>query len=375
MDSVKIIHTADLHIDRPFAYLNDAEAAKRRGEILGALDRITALCRDEKADILLIAGDLFDGPSPSRTAVDTVKSALASISETRVFISAGNHDPYTVGSPYSEDGWSGNVHIFGTEPECIHIKELNCCVSGCSFEKSSAQTLIGSDFDTHAGADEIRLLCLHGDIQTESRYNSINMSALSQCGFDYIALGHVHERTDILRCGNSFYAYCGCPEAGGFDEAGSKGVYAGSVGRISCGLEYREICKRKYIEYTVDVSAAEDASDICRLVLRQLCSEFGSAYRDDFYKITLSGRLPFTPDLNELCGILSANLHFVKLRGSLLPDIDLQALSAESTLKGIFVRKMLERMENASESECERLSKALNYGLAALDGEAVCYEA
>ena len=49
--------------------------------------------------------------------------------------------------------------------------------------------------------------------------------------------------------------------------------------------------------------------------------------------------------------------------------IDTDALSKEPSLKGIFVRKMLEKIENADEASKVIYEKALNLGLKAFSGE------
>ena len=60
MSKIKILHSADLHLDSPFQGLTAGKAAIRRGEQRQLLSALSALAREEKADIVLLSGDLLD---------------------------------------------------------------------------------------------------------------------------------------------------------------------------------------------------------------------------------------------------------------------------------------------------------------------------
>ena len=62
-------------------------------------------------------------------------------------------------------------------------------------------------------------------------------------------------------------------------------------------------------------------------------------------------------------------MYFAKIKDKTAPFIDIQKLKAENSLKGIFVKNMLNRIENASDSEKETLIAALNLGLKAFKSE------
>ena len=56
MSKLKILHSADLHLDSPFEGLTAGKAAIRRGEQRQLLSALSGLARDEKADIVLLSG-------------------------------------------------------------------------------------------------------------------------------------------------------------------------------------------------------------------------------------------------------------------------------------------------------------------------------
>ena len=62
-------------------------------------------------------------------------------------------------------------------------------------------------------------------------------------------------------------------------------------------------------------------------------------------------------------------LYFVKIKDSTEISVNLEELSEELSLKGIFVKKMLEKMGNAPENEKFLYNNALQLGLKAFSGE------
>lgn len=87
------------------------------------LERLTAL--SEGCAAVLLAGDLFDSARVYRDTLEALRAALAAC-RCPVFIAPGNHDALLPGSPYLENGWPENVHIFRTaEPERVSLPELD----------------------------------------------------------------------------------------------------------------------------------------------------------------------------------------------------------------------------------------------------------
>ena len=108
---VKLLHAADLHLDSAFSALPPEKAAQRRAEQRLVLERLTAL--SEGCAAVLLAGDLFDSARVYRDTLEALRAALAAC-RCPVFIAPGNHDALLPGSPYLENGWPENVHIFRT---------------------------------------------------------------------------------------------------------------------------------------------------------------------------------------------------------------------------------------------------------------------
>lgn len=369
MRKVKILHCADIHIGATASSLGTS-AAKRRAEVLLTFEKILDTARERSVELLLIAGDLFDSNRIEAELFNRVFEAIGAISPINVIIAAGNHDPLTADSPYLSHKLPDNLHIFSGNDSVMTFEDLGVRVYGRSFTGSYMQ---GSpEFSITPPTDEyINIMLLHGDLSgnLSSNYNHISNQFIASSGMDYIALGHIHKRSEILSTGGTHYAYCGCPEGLGFDELGEKGIYIGTVEKGVCNLEFERICKRIYTELPIDISGIAP-SEISQHVLENLRKI--KDYSEHLYKISLVGSIAegTSLPLDEIESRLSNEVYFVKVRDNTAVKADFEAISKEHSLKGIFVRRMLERLDNSNSDEQHALlEQALNIGLRAFYSE------
>ncbi|MBO5364884.1 MAG: DNA repair exonuclease, partial [Clostridia bacterium] len=217
------VHTGDVHLDTPFsANFSQKQMQIRRREVMQTFRSIVLAAKDK--DFLLISGDLFDGQFVSADTISFVKRCFAEIPDTQILMVAGNHDPYLPDSVYATEFWGDNVHIFGTEWEFFDFPEKKTRVHGRSFRAPHEEISLMKEISLADGW--CNLMLLHGEIVAvggESSYNPIEKNALARCGVDYVALGHIHQRSSLARLDGVYYAYCGIPEGRGFDEEGEKG--------------------------------------------------------------------------------------------------------------------------------------------------------
>ena len=177
----KIIHAADFHLDSAFGGLPTEKARERRRESRELIDRLARLAMEEKAEVLLLAGDLFDGERVFPETLERLGEALASL-PCPVFIAPGNHDPYTAISPYALRHWPENVHIFRREElEAVHLPDLDCVVHGAAFtSRSKAEQVLAGFCAPQDG--RTHLLCLHGDVGAPgSTYRSEERRVGKEC--------------------------------------------------------------------------------------------------------------------------------------------------------------------------------------------------
>lgn len=348
--SVKIIHCADAHL---------GANPKMKNEVLSAILRIIDISKDY--DFLLVSGDLFDNPVADRETVEIIKAKLSETPAT-VVICSGNHDYFSGQSPYNSK-WPENVILFTGAMEKVIIREKNTCIHGAGFSNIyEPETL----FSPVAEEDMINICVIHGDIGISGDYNPISLNALASSKMDYVALGHIHKRSDILKEGNTFFAYPGCPQGQGFDETGEKGVYHGTVDIGKCNLEFMKICGREFREIAVDITGLTNLQEVSQKISPYL-------EQDHFYKIILKGEIAsdFSLNTDSLSAILSSQVHLIKFEDrTTLSMEDIERIAEEKSLKGFFVKNMLDKIrEDSSETNIN----ALKLGLKAFSSE-VDYE-
>ncbi len=369
MNSVKILHCADIHIGAAESFLG-TRAESRQAETLITFENIIKIAKDNNIDILLIAGDLFNSNNAQKVFINRVFECFASISDIKVVVACGNHDPYNADSPFKTHKLD-NLYVLDTKDSFVEFADLGTRVYGKSFKE--IYTKGEAEFSIKPNDDFINLMCIHGELRADlgSDYNSITNGFIESSGMDYIALGHVHKRSDIEKLGNTYFAYCGCPEGQGFDELGEKGVYLGEISKGGCNLQFVPVAKRIHIAENVDISGLTSAAEISNFIINTLGQKYGDMYRENLYKIILIGQLDECTVIStpEITSRLSDALYFAKVKDKTEVKVNLELLSKEQSLKGIFVKNMLERISGAEENEKPILKDALNIGLKAFNAE------
>lgn len=375
MRPVKIIHCGDLHIGSAFSAIPE-KSVIRQQELMRTYNTIIEMCQKEKADILLISGDLFEETDiPAEVSSFIIKS-FEKINYIKVFIAPGNHDPYTVDSVYRTKQWPQNVYIFRDKMEFVQLDELQVRVWGAAFVNSSeGNCLLGQAIPDD---NFINICVIHGDLVSNGKtsiYNPITKDEIEKSRMDYVALGHVHKYSGILKAGKTYYAYSGCIEGRGFDELGEKGIIIGTVEKQLCKLDFKPICERMYLEAIVDVSGSSNQQEIAQCILKTINTEIGKDYSRHLYKIKLTGQLPVNvkPSSQAISVWLSDNLFFYKIIDKTSVITNFEELSKEISLKGTFIRKIMEKIDYCkSKSDfdlAEKYRMALNIGMRAFEGE------
>ncbi len=372
MLEVKIAHCADLHIGSQCRGIGN-KGEIRKHELKNTFFRILDECGSEKVNLLLIAGDLFDDVNLSVSDVQDVKNALSKVSF-KVVISPGNHDPFTSDSPYAHQ-WPENIIIFkNNQIECVKIDDFKVRLWGFAFKGAYEKENFLKNLQIKKDDNFIDICVMHGNISSsgEDIYCPVRICDIERSRMDYIALGHVHKRSEVCRAGGTYYAYPGCPEGRGFDETGDKGFYIGTVSKNYCNLKFKKICKRTYEVIAVDISDADTENDVINLILQKIKKYCGESYTENLYKISLTGSVDedFFIDVLKIETILNEKLFFAKVTDNTETEINAEKLKYRNDFKSIFIKKMLLKIEN-SKSEYEKAvnKKALKIGLAAFCGD------
>lgn len=352
---MKILHSADWHLDAPLTGHSEENARLLRRELRKIPEKVTKLCKAEECDLLLLAGDLFDGEY-TRESLTAVRSALSSVG-VPVVIAPGNHDFCGPDSPYIREEWPENVHIFKKAAiESFALPELDCRIYGAGYESMDCPGLL-KDFRAD-GPERWHIGLLHGEVSATSNYCPMTREHIRQSGLHYLALGHIH-KGGSLRVEDTLCAWPGCPMGHGFDELGAKGVI---LAQLENGVKASFVPLDTPRFYDEEVDVGENAEDTLHTLLPAVDSS-------DFYRITLTGYSAGL-DLKKLAEAFP-HIPNLQLRDETLPELDLWSHVEEDTLEGVYFGLL----KNAAESESETISRrarlAARISRQILDGQEV----
>lgn len=376
-NEVKILHCADFHLGAQMSTLGD-KAALRRNDLLLTFERIIQICRDEKVEFLLIAGDLFDRINVEPQLVSEVIEHIASIPDTVVAISPGNHDPLSIDSCYHLREWPKNTVIFSDNLSYVTYEEKGVCLWGGGFTSTYIHESMLAEFRGAQRDDLINICVIHADLMQTGQsgiYNPVTREMIAALPFDYLALGHVHKRSLIKKEVRTFYAYCGCPDGHGFDEPDEQGIYIGSVSKGRHALQFVKTSSRIYREISVVVDDCRTHTEVATRVLTEIRKEYPDSFSNDLYKVVLVGEIMPNLALDTMAieSRIASDVFFAKVVDNTEIAIDLDELAKEETLKGIFVRKIRDDYKAAindkNEQRATMIRQALRYGIKAFEGE------
>ncbi|MGI6621301.1 MAG: metallophosphoesterase family protein [Bacillota bacterium] len=377
---LKIIHTADIHAGKPLSFeLDEERRYLRRREVETALWRIVDLVKEENAQVLLIAGDLFEHLYARPSWVKDAASLFATIPETRVFISPGNHDPLLPDSLYNSVDWPGNVRIFdpaGIGRVCFEANGIEVDVYGLGWAGFVQRTPLFRSFKVER-RDRLNIVLVHGDLAEESVYLPVSQEHIANSGADYFALGHIHAPM-ARRIAGTTVAYPGCPEPLDFGDEGERGVYLVACTRQGeLSAEFVPMAQRAVRDAEVDLTGLDTGEQVRNAILSVAGPE---ARKRDMWKVALTGRL--NPEIGlDLAGLrheFAAEFFSLRLEPKFILDYDLEPLidPENPSLEARFVRRLTElrgRSEREGDQEAvDIIDRAMYYGLDALrQGEIV----
>jgi len=349
---IKILHSADWHLDSPLMLRSPSQAQTLRKALHRIPEQVAALCRQHSCDLLLLSGDLFDGPY----AADTLHAVQSALEEAAVpvFISPGNHDYADLQSPWLAELWPGNVHIF-THPamESVELPQLDCTVVGAGFISMDCRSLLADYTPRHDTRYSIGVL--HGDpTQLGSPYCPVTAEQVRRSQLDYLALGHIH-KGGSFREGKTLCAWPGCPQGRGFDETGEKGLLLVTLDDRA-EAEFLPLQGPRFYDLEVAAEVGPGA------VLPPVGSE-------DFYRITLTGEAE-PPELEALKQTFP---HFpnLELRDRTKPPTPLWDNAGVDTLEGIYFQLLRDAAEAAPDEEKHLLQLAARISRQLLNGQEV----
>lgn len=358
----RFIHAADLHLDSPFGALTPQKAAARRQESRELPFRLADYVNENQIDLVLLAGDLLDGRGVFQETGEQLAKALGRM-QADVCIAPGNHDWYAQDSVWEAVQWPENVHIFRENVMAAWTSpRTDAVIHGAAFTGPEQTESFLKDFSVPEDG-KVHFGVLHGEIEpSEARYDPLRREEIAASGLHYLALGHIHKRSERLTFGKTLCAWPGCPEGRGFDELGEKGFFLGTVsddGGVS--LEFVPFARHRYEILKVDVTG-RDPREAVEAALP-------SGTERDLYRVILSGETGAAGvDTAALQTAFADRFDTLEVRDETRVAEDVWARAEEDSLRGLFLRSLREKLhQTEDDAEKEKIMRAVRFGLAALD--------
>lgn len=203
----RFVHAADLHLDSPFVGVGALRPGLTEALLDAALrawDDLVELCIAEKAEFLLLAGDVFDSESRTSRCEYRLQRGVRTLVENgiRVYVAHGNHDPHSSRSPFS--GIDDDVVVMRKdEPITKRIPGdgvADVYVHGVSHGSRRVDDRLATRFPERGDRPGLHIGLLHCSVEGASghgRYAPCTLDELRKPGYDYWALGHIHAH-DVL---------------------------------------------------------------------------------------------------------------------------------------------------------------------------------
>lgn len=359
---MKFVHIADMHFDSTFLNLSDKDIMGdlRRLEQRKVFKKIVEYIKQNKIEYLFISGDLYEHKYIKQSTIEYINNLFKEIPKTRIFIAAGNHDPKIKNSYYNKFNWNENVKIFNSVIEKIETDDCN--IYGYSFDDFYCEGCDIENIEIEKNG-KYNILVIHGNLdgakEDDKPYNPISRSLLEEKGFDYVALGHIH-KLDYNTYENQKIVYPGSTISLGFDELGTHGMI---VGELNNGLKLKfvPLDDEEFVKRKLSVDNMYSKEELIESINEMNINS------NEYVEIILTGRRNFEINIYELQKFLQNN-RIIKVKDETKISLDLEKIANENTLRGLFVKEMMERLEKETNSE-ERniLERAIEIGLNALE--------
>ncbi len=244
---MRILHTSDWHLGRSF------HGASLHEDQVAFVDWLVSVTADEAADLVVIAGDVYDRAVPPLESVHLWQSALERLSELApVLVTSGNHDSPTrlgfagsllgragvhlrtgidlIDAPLRVTGRDGvEVAAYGIpylEPD-LHREALGAERSHTAV-LTSAMDRIRADLAARDGLRSIvvahAFITGSGEAVVSESERDLRVGGVGDApasvfaGVDYVALGHLHGAQEVRAPGATRMHYSGSPLAFSFSE-------------------------------------------------------------------------------------------------------------------------------------------------------------
>ena len=344
---MKFIQIADVHLGvKPDAGKSWSE--RRAEDIWNSFAGVIKLAVREKADLLLIAGDLFHR-QPLKRELKEAAALFEELKSTQVVLAAGNHDYMHPKSYYRNFIWPDNVHFIKEQDLTpVYLGTLDVTVWGASYWSPEDKRHIYQTGKIEGKG--LQILLGHGG---DEKHHPFTPAEILEAGYDYAAFGHIHiprrlKEHRIIMSGSLEPTDC--------NDFGPHGYWMGELDKSGCQVQFYPVRNCEYIKTIVEITPKMGQRQILNAVRQQLSD------REDFQisHVVLTGRRDADIDIPEEEILLLPRV--VKVFDMTAADYCFEKLKEEYS--GTLLAAFIEKMDGISDKELKE--DALYYGVWAM---------
>ena len=174
-------------------------------------------------------------------------------------------------------------------------------------------------------------------------------------------MGHIH-KLDYDTIPNQKIVYPGSTISLGFDELGEHGMIVGEIEGKELKLKFIPLDEKKFTKKEINITEITSKEELIETINDLEIKD------NEYVEIVLTGNRNFEINKYDILKYIENN-RIIKLKDKTKIGYDLEKISKETTLKGLFVQEMQKRItqENLSQEEKEIIEKAIEIGFEALE--------
>jgi DNA repair exonuclease SbcCD nuclease subunit len=359
---MRLLHLADIHLDTPFAWASPELARRCRLDLREALAAAVHLGAELAVDAMTIAGDLYEHDRITPDTAAFLATLFADVAPLPVFLAPGNHDPLCADGVYALQRWTPNVHLFRTAALTPVRLADGLTLWGAAHLTPAGTAGFLDGFRVEGGGVHLALfhgsergaLAFQGD--GKAPHAPFDAAQILDAGLHHALTGHYHTPRAATH-----HTYPGNPAPLTFGEHGERGAVIVTVapdGTVE--REWHGAVRSPWHDIDVDLGGVATTSEAQSRVVAALAGLTGIA------RVTVAGEVGADLDLQlaDLRGLPSGLGDYVVRLGRIDVAYDLDALRGEPTVRGQFVRDLLD----STDLDDDTRRRVLHTGLRALDG-------
>lgn len=348
---MKIIHTADIHLEQPLKSLGKDKAKERQHEVRESFFNLVDYAKNNNVEVVIISGDLFDKPNPTLKIRKEILAKIEGAQDVDFLYLKGNHDNLDV---FLDERLTLplNLKLFN---KFASFKYKHVNITGIDIFSDENDNYLK---ELKLDPKDFNIVALHG------KNEEIPLTKLRGKNIDYLALGDIHipdikEKTLDPR---GVYGYAGTLEPTGFDELGKRGFFLLEIKDSQMKRKFIQFNKRTYHIIEVDITDLDNYVSIKEEIIKQT-KDLQDA---DIVRVVLKGYFQHDTikDLHGQLKSLKEKFYYAELIDKSKLDYKTIDFENEVSLRNSFYHLVKDANLNDEETD-----KIIEYGLKALKGE------